>query len=106
MSSQDRSHEDRHEVAGGKRSKRRSRGRRIKTVDVPEDNLSFEDYAADRLWSFLCAQLATALAAYVLMFAGDVWLHGEFATRMALACFAPVLPMAVALALVGSKDSG
>ena len=106
MSSQDRSHEDRHEVAGGKRSKRRSRGRRIKTVDAPEDNLSFEDYAADRLWSFLCAQLATALAAYVVMFAGDAWLHGELVTRMTLVYAAPVLPMAAALALVGRKDSG
>ncbi|QCP47989.1 diguanylate cyclase [Trinickia violacea] len=106
MSSQDRSHEDRHEVAGGKRSKRRSRGRRIKSVDAPEDNLSFEDYAADRLWSFLCAQLATALAAYVVMFAGDAWLHGELFTRLTLVCATPVLPMAAALALAARKDSG
>ncbi|WP_207004776.1 GGDEF domain-containing protein [Trinickia mobilis] len=106
MSSQDRSHEDRHEVAGIRRSKRRSRGRRIKTAEVPEDNLSFEDYAADRLGSFLCAQLATALAAYTVMFAGVAWLRGELLALATLVCAAPVLPMAAALALAWRNDSG
>ncbi|TKC89408.1 GGDEF domain-containing protein [Trinickia terrae] len=106
MSSQDRSREDRHEVADIRRSKRRSRGRRTRTTDASEDNLSFEDYAAERLWSFLCAQLATALAAYVVMCAGGAWLHGELFTHYALACAAPVLPMGAALALAWLNHHG
>ena len=97
MSSQDRSQEDRREAADSRHSKRRSRGRRNKTIEFPEDNQSFEDYVAERVWAFRCAQLATALVAYLAMFAGDAWLHSERPTLTMLVCAAPLLPMAAAL---------
>ena len=90
MSSPDRLHEDRDEVAEIRRSKRRERGRRIKTAEVTEDSSPFEDYAANRLWSFRCAQLSTALAAYFVMFVGDAWLHRDLSNVSSLVCAAPL----------------
>ena len=81
MSSEDQSHDDRQGTAHWPRRKRRWRGWRATTIDTPDDNPSFDDYAAERLWSFLCAQLGTALFGYVAFVVGDIWLrrHGAHA---------------------------
>ncbi|RDV00010.1 GGDEF domain-containing protein [Trinickia dinghuensis] len=104
MTSEDRSDNVRHEAAS--RRMRRIRGRRAKTIEAPEDNYSFEDYAAHRLWSFLCAQLATALVGYVVLLAGDAWLDKQRMAPAALTSALPALPMAAALVIAWSKGSG
>ncbi|MGN6319567.1 GGDEF domain-containing protein [Trinickia sp.] len=104
MTSEDRSDDVRHGVS--LRRVRRIRDRRAKTIEAPEDNQSFEDYAAHRLWSFLCAQLATALVGYIVLVVGDAWLDKQ---RMAPAAFMsalPALPMAAALTVAWMKGSG
>lgn len=106
MSSEDRSHEDRHDAAFTKRRTRRLAGRRAKTIEAPEDSQSFEDYAADRLRSFLRAQLATALFGYVVLVAGDAWLDKQRIARSAFACAMPAMPMAAALVVAWTKSSG
>jgi diguanylate cyclase (GGDEF)-like protein len=85
---------------------RRVRERRAKTVEAPEDNHSFEDYAAHRLWSFLCAQLGMALVGYVVLVAGDAWLDKQRMTSAALMGALPALPMAAALVVVWVTGSG
>ena len=104
MSSEDRSDDARPGAAS--RRTRRIRGQRAKTIEAPEDNQSFEDYAAHRLWSFLCAQLATALVGYIVLVAGDAWLDNQRMTRAALTSALPALPMAVALVIAWAKGSG
>lgn len=104
MSSEDRSDDERQEEAA--RRVRRIRGQRAKTIEAPEDNQSFEDYAAHRLWSFLCAQLATALVGYVVLVVGDAWLDNQRMAPAALASSLPALPMAAALAVAWTKGSG
>jgi diguanylate cyclase (GGDEF)-like protein len=104
MTTEDRSHDARHEPTS--RRMQRIRGRRAKTIEAPEDTHSFEDYAANRLWSFLCAQLATALVGYVVLVAGDAWLDEQ---RMSFAAFTsalPALPMAISLVIAWGKGSG
>lgn len=104
MTSEDRSHDGRHEAAS--RRLRRIRGRRAKTIEAPEDNLSFEDYAAHRLWSFLCAQLATALVGYVVLVVGDAWLGKQHMAPVALMAALPALPMALAFLFAWTQGSG
>ena len=104
MSSEDRSDDERQEAAA--RRVRRIRGQRAKTIEAPEDNQSFEDYAAHRLWSFLCAQLATALVGYVVLVIGDAWLDNQRVAPAALASSLPALPMGVSLAVAWAKGSG
>ncbi|HVW49755.1 MAG TPA: diguanylate cyclase [Trinickia sp.] len=104
MSSEDRSDDERQE--GAARRVRRIRGQRAKTIEAPEDNQSFEDYAAHRLWSFLCAQLATALVGYVVLVVGDAWLDNQRMAPAALASSLPALPMAASLAVAWTKGSG
>ncbi|MGN6230166.1 MAG: GGDEF domain-containing protein [Trinickia sp.] len=104
MSSEDRSHDVRHEAAS--RRIQRIRGRRAKTIEAPEDNHSFEDYAAYRLWSFLCAQLATALFGYVVLLVGDAWLEQHRVVPAALTSALPALPMAAALIVAWLQGSG
>ena len=104
MSSEDRSDDARPGAAS--RRTRRIRGQRAKTIEAPEDNQSFEDYAAHRLWSFLCAQLATALVGYIVLVAGDACLDNQRMTRAALTSALPALPMAVALVIAWAKGSG
>ncbi|PMS20046.1 hypothetical protein C0Z18_11545 [Trinickia dabaoshanensis] len=104
MNSEDRSNDVRHEAAS--RRMRRVRGQRAKTIEAPEDAHSFEDYAAHRLWSFLCAQLATALVGYVVLVAGDAWLDKQRMAPAALTSALPALPMALALVVAWSKGSG
>jgi len=102
MTGEDRSHEVRQEAAT--RRMQRSRGRRAKTIEAPEDNESFQDYAAHRLWSFLCAQLATALVGYVVLVLGDAWLDKQRMASAALASAVPALPMAAALVVACLKS--
>ncbi|WP_206954941.1 GGDEF domain-containing protein [Trinickia acidisoli] len=104
MNSEDQSDDVRHEAAS--RRMRRLRGRRAKTIEAPEDNHSFEDYAAHRLSSFLCAQLATALVGYVVLVAGDAWLDKQRMASAALTGALPALPMAAALVVAWAKGSG
>lgn len=106
MSSEDRSHEDRHDGVASNRRKRRARARRAKTIEVQEDNQSFEDYAADRLWSFLCAQLATALVGYVVMIGGGAWLDEQRFAGTAFTSAAPAMPMTCALVVAWVRGSG
>jgi diguanylate cyclase (GGDEF)-like protein len=104
MSSEDRPDDVSHQAAS--RRLRRIRGQRAKTIEAPEDNQSFEDYAAHRLWSFLCAQLATALVGYVVLVIGDAWLDKQ---RMASAAFMsalPAIPMAAAVIVAWLKGNG
>ncbi len=102
MTGEDRSHEVRHEAAS--RRMQRIRGRRAKTIEAPEDNESFQDYAAHRLWSFLCAQLAMALVGYVVLVLGDAWLGKQRMASAALASALPALPMAAALIVAWLKS--
>ncbi len=85
---------------------RRIRGRRAKTIEVPEDNHSFEDYAAHRLWSFLCAQLAMALVGYVVLVVGDAWLDKQRMAPAVLTSAVPAVPMAIALVYAWAQGSG
>lgn len=85
---------------------RRIRGRRAKTIEAPEDTHSFEDYAAHRLWSFLCAQLATALVGYVVLVAGDAWLEAQRMAPAVLMSALPAVPMAIALIFAWTQGSG
>ena len=104
MSSEDRPEDVSHQAAS--RRLRRIRGQRAKTIEAPEDNQSFEDYAAHRLWSFLCAQLATALVGYIVLVVGDAWLDKQ---RMASAAFMsalPAIPMAAAVVVAWLKGNG
>lgn len=104
MSSEDRPDDASQQAAS--RRMRRIRGQRAKTIEAPEDNQSFEDYAAHRLWSFLCAQLATALVGYVVLVVGDAWLDKQ---RMASAAFMsalPAIPMAAAVLVAWLKGNG
>jgi len=104
MSSEDRPDDVSHQAAS--RRLRRIRGQRAKTIEAPEDNQSFEDYAAHRLWSFLCAQLATALVGYVVLVIGDAWLDKQ---RMASAAFMsalPAIPMGAAVIVAWLKGNG
>lgn len=110
MSSEDRSDDDRQGTTGWPRRKRRWRGRRATTIDTPEDNPSFEDYAAERLGSFLCAQLGTALLGYVAFVVGDIWLrhHGGSAAtaaagRMSELGALPAMPIAAAFVVAWSR---
>lgn len=104
MSSEDRSGENRQRTAIWPRRKRRWRGRRAATTDAPQENESFDDYAAQRLWSFLCAQLTTALFGYLAFVAGDAW-FGTHPTGGAavLAGALPVMPMGAALVVAWSR---
>lgn len=109
MSSEDRSGDDRQGTAVWPRRKRRWRGRRATTIDTPYDNPSFEDYAAERLGSFLCAQLGTALFGYVAFVAGDTWLHhhggiaaGASGGMTELGAL-PAMPIAAALVVAWSR---
>ncbi|WP_162878214.1 GGDEF domain-containing protein [Trinickia diaoshuihuensis] len=104
MNSEDRPNDVRQE--GVSRRMRRIRGRRAKTIEAPEDTHSFEDYAAHRLWSFLCAQLATALVGYIVLVAGDAWLDKQRMAPAALASALPALPMTLSLVVAWSKGSG
>jgi diguanylate cyclase (GGDEF)-like protein len=104
MSSEDRPNDVSHEAAS--RRMRRIRGQRAKTIEAPEDNQSFEDYAAHRLWSFLCAQLATALVGYVVLVVGDAWLDERHMTSIAFTSVLPAIPMAAALIVAWIKGNG
>jgi diguanylate cyclase (GGDEF)-like protein len=104
MSSEDRPNDVSHEAAS--RRIRRIRGQRAKTIEAPEDNQSFEDYAAHRLWSFLCAQLATALVGYVVLVVGDAWLDERHMTSIAFTSVLPAIPMAAALIVAWIKGNG
>lgn len=102
MSSEDR--------AGGHRrgaavwSKPRWRGWRTAAVEPAQDNQSFEDYAGGRLGSFLCAQLTTALAGYLVLVLGDASLgHAAPGGEPTLAGALAVIPMAAALAVAWSR---
>jgi diguanylate cyclase len=106
MSSKDPSGEEGHGAAVWHRRNQRSRGRRAKTIDAPQGSQSFSDYAAERLSSFLCAQLATALIGYVVLVAGCTWLrHGSGGTA-ALVGAAPAMPMGAALVITWTRRSG
>ncbi|MEA3121136.1 MAG: hypothetical protein QOH33_677 [Paraburkholderia sp.] len=106
MSSKDPSGEEGHGAAVWRSRNQRSRGRRAKPIDAPQGNQSFSDYAAERLSSFLCAQLATALIGYVALIAGCTWLrHGSGGTA-ALVGAAPTIPMGAALVITWTKRSG
>lgn len=104
MTSEDRSDDVRRGVSS--RRVRRMRERRAKTIEAPEDNQSFEDYAAHRLWSFLCAQLATALVGYIVLVLGDAWLDKQRMAPAALMSALPAVPMAAALVVAWIKGSG
>src|ERR1700737_787998 len=97
MRSKDPPGEDKHGAAVRLRRRQRSRGRRIKTIDAPQGNQSLADYAAERLSSFLRAQLATALMGYVVLVAGGTWLNQGSAGTAALVGAAPAMPMGAAL---------
>jgi diguanylate cyclase (GGDEF)-like protein len=110
MSSEDQTDEDRQGTAHWPRRKRRWRGWRATTIDTSDDTPSFDDYAAERLWSFLCAQLGTALFGYVAFVAGDIWLRhhsghaaagwpGVLSELGAL----PAMPIAAALVVAWSR---
>jgi diguanylate cyclase (GGDEF)-like protein len=106
MSTEDRSDEGRHGEAVGPRRKRRWRGPGAGTIEAPQDDQPFEDYAFDRLSSFLCAQLATLLVGYLVLVAGDTWSrHGSGATA-ALVSAAPAMPMAAAVVVAWAWRSG
>jgi diguanylate cyclase (GGDEF)-like protein len=104
MSSEDRPNDISHEAAS--RRMRRIRGQRAKTIEAPEDNQSFEDYAAHRLWSFLCAQLATALVGYIVLVVGDAWLDKPRMTSVAFTSVLPAIPMAAAVIVAWIKGTG
>jgi diguanylate cyclase (GGDEF)-like protein len=104
MSSENRFAGVRHEAADESRTKRRSRGGRVKILETPEESQSFEDYASCRLSSFLRAELIMALAGYIVLLAG--WSEHKDCTRSAFICTAPVLPMTAALAVAWSKGPG
>lgn len=106
MSSEDRSGEDRPGSAVWPRRKPRWRGWRASTVEPPPENQSFDEYAAGRLGSFLCAQLTTALVGYIVFVLGDPWLGHGPAGGGALASALPALPMGAALAVAWSKRGG
>ncbi|GLU32769.1 GGDEF domain-containing protein [Trinickia caryophylli] len=107
MSSEDRSGEDRHGAAERPRRKRRWRGRRATTIETPQDIQSFGNYAADKLWPSLCAQLTTALTGYVVLVLGDAWLGKVGAGESAVAWSAlPAMPMGAALVVAWSKRGG
>ncbi len=104
MTTEDQSHGVGHEPTP--RRMRRIRRRRAKTIEAAEDTHSFEAYAAHRLWSFLCAQLATALVGYVVLVAGDAWLDQQRMPSAAFASALPALPMAASLVIAWAKGSG
>jgi diguanylate cyclase (GGDEF)-like protein len=104
MSSEDRPDDASHQAAS--RRMRRIRGQRAKTIEAPEDNQSFEDYAAHRLWSFLCAQLATALVGYVVLVVGDAWLDKQRMGSAAFMSALPAIPMAAAVVVAWLKGNG
>lgn len=97
MSSKDPSGGDGHGAAAWYRRNQRSQGRHVKTIDALQGNQSFSDYAGERLSSFLCAQLATALIGYVVLVAGCTWLRHGSGARAALVGAAPVMTMGTAL---------
>ena len=104
MTSEDRNDDVRDGAAS--RRMRRIRGRRAKTIEAPEDTQSFEDYAAHRLSSFLCAQLATAFVGYVVLVTGDAWLGKQHVAPAALVSALPAIPMSAALVVAWIKGSG
>ncbi len=104
MTSEDRNDDGRDGAAS--RRVRRIRGRRAKTIEAPEDNQSFEDYAAHRLSSFLCAQLATALVGYLVLVTGDTWLVKQHLAPAALMSALPAIPMSAAVVVAWIKGSG
>jgi diguanylate cyclase len=106
MSSEDRFHRDRPDAAFLLRRLRRVRGQRAKTIEAPDDHRSFEDYAAERLHSFLRAQLATALVGYLVLVAGDLWLDKQRIVRAVFASAVPAAPMASALVVAWARGSG
>jgi diguanylate cyclase (GGDEF)-like protein len=106
MSSESRCARDRYEAADESRTKRRSRGRRVKIAEPPEDSQSFEDYASGRLSSFLRAELVMALAGYIVMLAGGAWFDDKDCARSAFICTAPVVSMTAALAVAWPKGPG
>jgi diguanylate cyclase (GGDEF)-like protein len=106
MSSKDPSGDEDHGAADWHRHNERSRRRRAKTIDAPHGNQSFSDYAAERLSSFRCAQLATALVGYVVLVAGGTWLRHGSGGATALVCAAPAMPMAAALVIAWTRRTG
>lgn len=104
MTTEDQSHDVAHEATS--RRMQRMRRRRAKTIEASEDTHSFEAYAAHRLWSFLCAQLATALLGYVVLVAGDAWLDQRRMPSAAFASALPALPMAASLIIAWAKGGG
>ena len=105
MSSEDRSNEDRRDAVHARRT-RRIRGRRAKTIEAPEDGQTFEDYAGERIGSFLCAQLATALVGYLVLVAADAWLDKARVSHALLVSALPAMPMATALVLAWTRGDG
>jgi diguanylate cyclase (GGDEF)-like protein len=106
MSSEDRSEEDRLDGGNRLRRKRRWRGRHAKTIDTPQENQSFEDYAAERLSSFLSAQLLTLLVGYVVLVTGDIWFRHGLGTVAAVFGALPAMPMGAALVVAWAPRSG
>jgi diguanylate cyclase len=105
MNSEDRSDEDRHGAAVWPRRERRWRGHRAKTIETLLDNQPFEDYASERLSSFLCAQLATLLVGYLMLVVGGTWSrHGS--ASAALFAGALAMPMAAALIVAWAGRNG
>jgi diguanylate cyclase (GGDEF)-like protein len=106
MSSRDPSGEEDHGAAVWHGRNPHSWGLRTKAIDALQGNQSFSDYAAERLSSFLCAQLATALIGYLVLVAGYTWLgHGSRGTA-ALVGAGTAMPMAAALVFTCTKRSG
>jgi diguanylate cyclase (GGDEF)-like protein len=108
MSSEDQSGDERPGAAVWPRRKRRWRGWRAAAIDTSDDNTTFEDYAAERLWSFLCAQLGTALFGYAAFVVGDIWLHHHAGNAAASGSLRelgalPAMPIAAALVVAWSR---
>jgi diguanylate cyclase (GGDEF)-like protein len=73
---------------------------------MPHEDQSFEDYASERLSSFLFAQLVTLLAGYIVLVIGDTWLRHGPAGVAALVSAIPALPMGAALAVAWTRRGG
>jgi diguanylate cyclase (GGDEF)-like protein len=106
MSSEDRFHQDRYDAAFLLRRLSRVRGQRAKTIEAVDDPLSFQEYAGERLHSFLRAQLATALVGYLVLVAGDAWLDEQHMARAMFMSALPAMPMAAALVVAWATGNG
>lgn len=106
MSGKDPSGEDGHGAVAWHRRIQRSQGQHTKTIDALQGNQSFSDYAGERLYSFLRAQLTTALIGYVVLVAGCTWLTHGSGERTALFGAAPAMPMGAALVITWTRRNG